>query len=324
MKKTLIASAALAAGLAFSGSALSAWTGWNIHTQNYPISDALDSFIENVEEATDGRVSGNLYHGGVLGSQGDAIQMMQIGSIHFAGFSLGPMGTEIPETNIVSLPFIFKDVNHMYRVMDGPFGKRLSNDMAPSGIMAIGWYDAGSRSFYNNTKPISKPSDVNGMKFRVMNNELYVDMVAELGGNATPMAYSEVYQSLKTGVVDGAENNPPSFESSNHYEVAKYYSMSNHLIIPECLCVSTKAWNSLSEEDKVIVQREADKSVAMQRELWAKRVKASRELAEKAGVKFNKVDDPKAFSDLMGPVYEKAIKATPILASYIEDIKKVD
>lgn len=323
MKKTLIASAALA-GLVFSGSALSAWTGWNIHNTNYPITDALDSFIKNVDEATDGRVSGTLYNGGVLGSQGDAIQMMQIGSIQFAGFSLGPMGTEIPETNIVSLPFIFKDVDHMYRVMDGPFGKRLSNDMAPSGIMSIGWYDAGSRSFYNNSKPILKPSDVNGMKFRVMNNELYVDMVAELGGNATPMAYSEVYQSLKTGVVDGAENNPPSFESSNHYEVAKYYSLSHHLIIPECLCVSTKAWNSLSDADKITVQKEADKSVAMQRELWTKRVKASRALAEKAGVKFNKVTDPKAFADLMGPVYEKAIKATPVLASYIEDIRKID
>ncbi|GAB3485662.1 TRAP transporter substrate-binding protein [Marinomonas epiphytica] len=323
MKKALITSAALAS-LAFSGSTLAAWTGWNIHNKDYPITDALESFIENAEKVTDGRVSGTLYNGAVLGSQGDAIQMMQIGSVQFAGFSLGPMGTEIPEANIVSLPFIFKNVDHMHRVLDGPFGQRLSDAMSNYGIKSLGWYDAGSRSFYNSVKPITKPSDVEGMKFRVMNNELYVGMIAALGGNATPMAFNEVYQSLKTGVVDGAENNPPSYESTNHYEVAEYYSLSHHLIIPECLCVSTKAWNELSAEDQAALQVEADKSVAMQRKSWAEREAASRSLVEKAGVKFNEVEDINAFASAMKPVYEKAIQATPVLASYIEEIQSID
>ena len=312
------------ASIAFSGSAFSAWTGWNIHNQNYPITDALESFMENAEKVTDGRVGGTLYNGGVLGSQGDAIQMMQLGSIQFAGFSLGPMGTAIPEANIVSLPFIFKNVDHMHRVLDGPFGERLSDAMSKYGIMSLGWYDAGSRSFYNNAKPIVNPSDVEGMKFRVMNNELYVGMIEALGGNATPMAFNEVYQSLKTGVVDGAENNPPSYESTNHYEVAKYYSLSHHLIIPECLCVSTKAWNELSSEDQTALKVEAKKSVAMQRGLWSKREAQSRSIVEKAGVEFNEVADITAFSSAMKPVYAKAIKETPVLASYIETIQSID
>ena len=323
MKKTLIHSVALA-GLVFSGSAMSAWTGWNIHNKDYPITDALESFIENAEKVTDGRVSGTLYNGAVLGSQGDAIQMMQIGSVQFAGFSLGPMGTEIPEVNVLSLPFIFKDVDHMHRVLDGEFGERLSDAMSKYGIISLGWYDAGARSFYNNSKPIVNPSDVEGMKFRVMNNELYVGMIESLDGNATPMAFNEVYQGLKTGVVDGAENNWPSFESTNHYEVAKYYSNSQHLIIPECLCVSTKAWNELSAEDQAALRIEADKSVAMQRELWKEREAKSRALVIEKGVQFNEVADKAAFAEAMKPVYAQAVKETPILASYIEAIQSVE
>lgn len=323
MRKTLIASTAIAS-LIFSGSALSAWTGWNIHNKDYPITDALESFIKNAEKVTDGRVSGTLYNGAVLGSQGDAIQMMQIGSVDFAGFNLGPMGTAIPEVNVLSLPFIFKDVDHMHRVMDGAFGEHLSEAMSKHGIISLGWYDAGARSFYNHVKPIVNPSDVEGMKFRVMNNELYVSMIESLKGNATPMAFNEVYQSLKTGVVDGAENNWPSYESTNHYEVAKFYSNSQHLIIPECLCVSTKAWGALSEADQAALKQEATKSVAMQRELWKKREAESRQLVVDSGVQFNEVADKAAFSEAMKPVYAQAIEAIPELEPFIKEIQSID
>lgn len=311
-------------GSLLSTTAQADWKGWNIHSTGYPLTVAIESFIDNVDKATDGRVSGRVYNGAVLGNQSDAIQMMQIGGIEFAGFSMGPMGTAIPEVNVLSLPFIFKNVDHMYRVMDGPFADRLNEAMAKYGIIALGYYDAGSRSFYNNSKPIVEPNDVADMKFRVMNNELYVNMVAALGGNGTPMAFSEVYQSLKTGVVDGAENNEPSYESTNHYEVAKYYSETQHLIIPECLCVSVKAWEKVSDADKEIVKAEAKKSVAMQRKLWKERVQASRDLIAKAGVKFNQVADKQAFSDAMKPVYEQAVKAQPVLASYIKQIQETE
>ncbi|RBO84762.1 TRAP transporter substrate-binding protein [Marinomonas aquiplantarum] len=310
-----------ASAVAFSSAANAEWKGWNIHNTGYPVTDALESFIKEADKATDGRVSGRVYNSSVLGSQSDAIQMLQVGAIQFAGFSLGPMGDAVPEVNVVSLPFIFKDLNHMHRVMDGPVGDQLSDAMAKKGIMSLAWYDGGARSFYNTAKPIQTPADVKGEKFRVMNNELYVGMVEALGGNATPMAYSEVYQSLKTGVVDGAENNWPSYDSSNHYEVAPYYSLTQHLIIPECVCVSVKAWNELSAKDQVAVKKAARDSSALQRKLWAQRDEESRKKVLASGVKFNEIKDKKAFSDAMKPVYAKAVKDNPSLKPFIEQIQ---
>ena len=165
---------------------------------------------------------------------------------------------------------------------------------------------------------------MDGLKFRVMSNELYVNMVDDLGGNATPMAYGEVYQSLKTGVIDGAENNYPSFESSNHYEVAKYYSITNHLIIPECICVSTATWDATSEEDKAIVTQAAVDAAVLQRELWAKREMESRAKVEAAGVEINEVEDPKAFQDAMAPVYAGFLEANPDLEPLVKDIQATE
>jgi tripartite ATP-independent transporter DctP family solute receptor len=300
------------------------WKGWNIHPADYPVSDAMEYFIEEADKRTDGRVSGRVYHSAVLGSQEDAISQMQIGGIDFAGFNLGPLGASVPEVNVVSLPFIFKDVEHMHRVMDGEVGQALSDAMAKTGVISLAWYDSGARSFYNTSKPINTPADMKGMKFRVMNNDLYVGMVEALGGNATPMAYSEVYQSLKTGVVDGAENNWPSYESSNHYEVSPYYSLTQHLILPECLCVSTKAWNALSDDDKATLKTIATESATLQRDLWAKRSAKSREAVLKSGVTFNEIADKAPFQDAMASVYEDAFKNNPSLKPLVEKIQATD
>jgi tripartite ATP-independent transporter DctP family solute receptor len=227
------AAAAATATLLLAGSAQAAeWRGWNIHVPDYPVSLGMDQFTAEIAEKSGGRLEAKSYHNGVLGSQPDAIEQMRLGSIDYAVFNLGPMGQVIPATNVVSLPFIFKNLDHMHRVLDGPVGEQLSAAMAEKGIVALAWYDSGARSFYNSKHPISTPDDVKGMKVRVMNNDLFVDMIASMGGNATPMAFSEVYSSIKTGVVDGAENNWPSYESTAHYEVAGYYSSTEHLIIP--------------------------------------------------------------------------------------------
>lgn len=320
-----IISAAVAAGLAITATAASAdWKGWNIHVPDYPVSVAMDDFIAKASQATDGKVSGKTYHGGVLGSQPDAITQMQIGGINFAVFNMGPMGPIVPETNVLSLPFIFKDMDHMHRVMDGAFGDKLGVAMEAKGLVPLAWYDSGARSFYNSQKPITTPADLDGMKFRVMNNELFVGMVEALGGNATPMAFSEVYQSLKTGVVDGAENNWPSYESTNHYEVAGYYSLSQHLILPECLCVSKASWDQLSVEEQVKVRAAARESAELQRQLWAERAKASETKVLASGVKFNEIADKAPFQDAMGEVYTAAIAKTPVLEELIADIKAVD
>ncbi len=212
----------------------------------------------------------------------------------------------------------------MHRVMDGAVGEEIGAAMAAKGLQPLAWYDSGARSFYNSKHPITKPDDVKGLKVRVMNNELFVGMVEALGGNATPMAFSEVFQSIKTGVVDGAENNWPSYESTNHYEVAGYYSLSEHLIIPECVCINTTVWEGLSDEDKDIVKTAARESAELQRKLWTERAEASRKKVVDSGVKFNEIADKSAFQKAMEPVYVKAIEANPLLEDLINKIKAVD
>ncbi|NND91224.1 MAG: TRAP transporter substrate-binding protein [Granulosicoccus sp.] len=305
-------------------SAQAQWRGWNIHVEDYPVSHGMEQFVEDIAEQTEGRVTGKVFHGGVLGSQPDAIQQVQVGALDFAVFSLGPMGQIVPESNVVSLPFIFKSIPQMYRLMDGEAGDAIDAGLQKKGIVALAWYDAGARSFYNSIKPINTPADVEGLKVRVMNNDLFVGMVASMGGNATPMAFAEVYQSLKTGVVDGAENNPPSYESTNHFEVAKYYSLSEHLIIPECLCVSLKAWEKLSPEDQAIVKAAGRASAETQRALWQEREKASLQKVIDAGTEVNEIADKSAFQAAMAPVYDQFLSDNPDLTDLVDLIRNAD
>ena len=295
------------------------WRGWNIHPEGYPNTVALDQFVKEVAETTD--INIQMFHGGVLGTQPDAIEQVRNAALEVGQFNLGPMGPIIPTTNVVSLPFIFNDVEHMHRAMDGDVGKIFEEAMAAEGLVPLAWYDSGSRSFYNSKRPIMTPADVEGLKVRVMNNDLFVDMVAQLGGNATPMAFGEVYQSLQTGVIDGAENNYPSYESTGHYEVAGFYSITDHLIIPECLCVATSVWEGLDAATQDAIRTAARNSAVTQRELWAKREAESRAKVEAAGSKVNEVENKVAFQERMAPVYEKFIESNPDLASVIEAIR---
>ena len=186
------------------------WRGWNIHPPEYPNSIALETFAKEVDERTEGRITPKVYHNAVLGDQPDAIEQTRNGALDFGNFNMGPMGPMVPAANVLSLPFIFESEERMYELMDGEIGERFAAAMEEQGLVALGWFGAGSRSLYNTDHPVETPKDVEGMKVRVMNNDLYVDMIDALGGNATPMAYGEVYQSLTTGVIDGAENNFPS------------------------------------------------------------------------------------------------------------------
>lgn len=300
------------------------WRGWAIHPEDYPNTVAMQAFADKVAEVTEGRVTPTVYANGILGSQPDAIEQVRSGALAWANFNMGPMGEIVPATNVLSLPFIFRDVEQMHHAMDGAVGQQFSDALTEAGIVALSWYDSGSRSFYNTKKPIHSPADMEGMKFRVMNNDLYVQMVDQLGGNATPMAYGEVYQSLQTGVIDGAENNYPSYESSNHYEVAKYYSVTNHLIIPECLCVAASVWEGVSDEDKVAIKAAAMESAQLQRQLWAEREGVSLEKVKASGVEVNNVDDPAAFQSAMGPIYDGFIAANPDLAQLIAEIQATE
>jgi len=326
---SLARASTLAVALAVPFAAVSAaqaveWRGWNIHVDDYPVSHGMESFMKEVSKKTDGRITGKVYHSGVLGSQPDAIEQVRLGIINFGVFSLGPMGQAVPEANVVSLPFIFKSVDQMYRLMDGEAGAAIDAGLQKKGIVALGWYDAGARSFYNSQKPINTPADVEGLKVRVMNNDLFVGMIESLGGNATPMAFAEVYQSLKTGVVDGAENNPPSYESTNHYEVAKYYSISEHLIIPECLCMSKVTFDALSAEDQAIVLEAGKASAELERKLWGEREKKSMETVLAGGTQVNQIADKAPFQNAMSPVYDSFLEDNPDLTDLVNLIRNAD
>lgn len=320
--KTMSAVAASAAVLLLSLPAQAEdWRGWNIHPPGYPNTEALESFAESVTERTEGRLTVQVYNNGVLGDQPDAIEQTRSGALDFANFNMGPMGPIVNETNVLSLPFIFSSVEHMHEVMDGEIGQQFADALAEKNLIALSWFDSGARSLYNTERPVRTPEDVQGMKIRVMNNDLYVEMIEALGGNATPMAYGEVYQALKTGVLDGAENNYPSFESSNHYEAADYYSLTEHLIIPECLCIAKASWEALSSEDQEVVREEAIKASELQRQLWVEGSQESRQIVLDAGIEINEVEDKAAFQEKMEPVYAAFIEENPDLESLIDAIR---
>lgn len=324
-RKTLL-SAAIGGTLAIAATSTSALElrGWNIHVEDYPVSIAMESFAAEVAERTNGEITAKTFHNGVLGDQPDAIEQVRLGAIDFGEFSLGPMGQAIPETNVVSLPFIFKSIPDMYKLMDGEVGEAIGAGMIAKGIVPLGWYDAGARSFYNSVRPINTPADVEGLKVRVMSNDLFVGMVESMDGNATPMAFGEVYQSIKTGVVDGAENNPPSYESTNHFEVAKYYSLTEHLIIPECLCMSLATWEKLTPEQQVIVKEAGHTSALLQRELWQAREAASMETVKAGGTEVNTIADKAPFQAAMVPVYDKFLADNPDLAGLVDMIRNAE
>jgi len=311
---------ALIAGFTVSTQAAE-WKGWNIHVAGYPNTIALDKFAELLNQKSGGKMQLKMYHAGTLGSQPDAIEQVRLGGLEIANFSLGPLGPVVPEANVVSLPFIFKDPDHAFRVLEGKAGDMINEGLAKKGLVSLAWYDGGARSFYNSKKPIQAPADVVGMKIRVMNNDLYSGMINALGGNPSPMAFSEVYQSLKTGVVDGAENNWPSYESTGHYEVAKYYSISQHLIIPETLCINADVWSKLSADEQKILKEAAQESALLQRKLWKERSQASEEKVLAGGAVANAIPDKSAFQAAMKPVYEKFLADNPDLRPLVEMIQ---
>lgn len=281
------------------------------HPDGYPTVEAVKYMGELIKERTKGAYSVEVYHSAQLGEEKDTIEQTQAGVIDLDRVSMGPFNGIVPETAVPSLPYIFRSVEHMRHVMDGPIGDEILKAFEAHNLIGLAFYDSGARSFYNTKKDITSMADMKGMKFRVIQSDVFVDMVNALGANATPMAYGEVYSALQTGVIDGAENNWPSFESAKHYEVAKHYTMDEHQIVPEVLVMSKASWDKLSPEDQAIVRQAAKDSVVKMRELWDAQEKKSRDIVEKAGVKVSEIDK-QPLIDAMKPVYEKYL-STPEL-----------
>ncbi len=279
------------------------------HPDGYPTVEAVKAMGKMLEESTGGRLCIEVYHSAQLGEEKDTIEQTQFGAIDLNRVSLGPFNNIIEETQIPSLPYIFRSVDHMHTVMDGPIGQEILDAFAAHDLIGLGFYDGGSRSFYNKEKPIKSMADLKGMKFRVMQSDMFVDMVSALGANATPLPYGEVYSSIQTGVIDGAENNWPSYDTSGHFEVAKYYTLDQHLIVPEVLVMSKKSWDKLSAEDQAAVRAAAKASVPVMRDLWVAQEKKSEEKVRAAGSEIITEIDKAPFIEAMKPVYEKYVKS---------------
>lgn len=289
------------------------------HPDGYPTVEGVKYFGELVKERTGGRYAVEIYHSAQLGEEKDTIEQVRSGVIELNRVSMAPFNGTVKETIIPALPYIFRSEDHMHKVMDGPIGDQIKAAFEPAGLVALAFYDAGSRSFYNSKQPIKTVADIKGLKFRVIQSDIFVDMTSALGANATPMPYGEVYSSVETGVIDGAENNFPSYDTAKHFEVAKYYSLDEHTILPEVFVMNKAAFDKLTPEDQAIFRQAAKDSVSKQRELWSARTAQSRAAVEKAGATINDVEK-QGFIDAMKPVYEKHIK-DEVLKKLVADVQ---
>jgi tripartite ATP-independent transporter DctP family solute receptor len=319
----LAATALVAAALMVStASAQTVLRSSDTHPDGYPTVEAVKYFGELLSEKTGGRYSVEVFHSAQLGEEADTIEQTQFGVIDMNRISIGAFGTQVPEATVVQLPFIFRSTEHFHNVLDGPIGDEILAAFDKVDLVALAYYDGGARSFYNSSKPINTPADMAGMKVRVMQSDIFVDMVAALGGNATPMPYGEVYSGIQTGVIDGAENNYPSFDTAGHAEVAKYYSLDEHLMVPEVLVISKIVFDAMTPEDQAAVRAAAKESVAKERDLWAAQEVASKAAVEALGVTINEVDK-KPFIDAMVPVYDKYV-TDPALKDLVARIQATE
>ena len=280
----------------------------DVHPAGYPTVVAVENMGKKLEKATNGRLSIQMYPSMQLGGEKEAIEQAQVGAIQFARVSVGALGPVIDELNVFSMPYLFRDTKHMQKVIDGPIGQELMDKVTNNpkvGLVALSFMDAGARSLYDTKKPIKNLDDLKGMKFRVMGNPMFVDMMTSLGGNGVSMGYDQVFSALQTGVVDGAENNMPSFVFDNHFQVAKFYTFDEHLIIPEMVVFSKKTWDTLSKEDQALLIKFGKEAQAEERVLWEQYEKEALDKAKAAGITISQISDKKAFQDAVKPVWDK-------------------
>ena len=277
------ATAALALSLSLPASALVIKSS-DVHPMGYPTTDAIEYMGELLNTWTGGRLKIEIYHSMQLGGEKEALEQVQLGALEMTRVSVGVVGPIVEEFNAFNLPYFFKSTDHMHKVVDGEIGTSLLNKLEAGGLIGLGYMDAGSRSFYNNVRPINKVEDLKGLKLRVMQNPIFVEMVNAMGGNGLPISFSELYTSMQTGVVDGAENNPPSYESGKHYEVAGYYSLTEHLMVPEIFVFSKKVWDTLSPLDQQLIRKASALTVTKERELWAAREQKSLDILKSKGI----------------------------------------
>jgi tripartite ATP-independent transporter DctP family solute receptor len=323
-------SAILAVGLGAAPAALAqskqVLKATDVHPLGYPTVEAVVRMGKKLETATNGRLSIQMYPSMQLGGEKEMIEQAQVGALQIARISVGPMGSIVDELNVFNMPFVFRDIPHMNKVIDGPIGdemlKKLT-DAPTSKLVGLAWMDAGARSFYNSKKPIKTIDDLKGLKIRMMGNPIFVDTANAIGANGIAMGFDQLISALQTGVVDGAENNPPSYESGKHYQFAKYYSLSEHLIIPEILVFSRVSWDKLSKEDQALIAKLGKEAQQEERTLWNEREKASMDELKKQGIEIISFspDEKKKFQTAVKPVWDKYGAKYTALVQRIQDVK---
>jgi tripartite ATP-independent transporter DctP family solute receptor len=289
---------------------------------NHSVHKAMLKMSEDLEKLSGGKMTIKIYPNQQLGSERESLELLQIGSLDMTKVSVGVLENFAPDMKVFGIPFLFRDKQHSFSVLDGPIGKKLLEEGEKFWLKGLCYYDAGSRSFYTKDKQVTTPDDLKGLKIRVMESATAMDMVRSLGGAPTPISWGELYTSLQQGVVDGAENNPPSFYLSRHYEVCKYYTINEHTMLPDALLVSTHLWGRLSEQEQQWLQEAADNSVAYQRELWAISEREALEEVEKAGVEVI-YPDKAPFEEAVQGIYDQ-YKDDKVMSSLIEQIQQTN
>jgi tripartite ATP-independent transporter DctP family solute receptor len=280
----------------------------DVHPTGYPTVAAVEAMGKKLEAATNGRVSIQMFPSMQLGGEKEMIEQAQVGALQIARISVGPMGPLVPEFNVFNLPFVFRDGTHMEKVIDGEIGTELLTKLSnhpTAGLIGLCYMNAGVRNVYNSKKPINELADLKGLKIRMMGNPLFVDTMNALGGNGVAMGFDQLINGMQTGVVDGAENNEPSFESGQHYRYAKFYSKTGHLMIPEILVFSKSSFNAMSKEDQALIMKMSKEAQLEQRKLWNEREAASLKKMVEAGAVVNEVKNKQAFQDAVKPVWDK-------------------
>jgi tripartite ATP-independent transporter DctP family solute receptor len=287
---------------------------------SHPVHAAMIHMAERVEEKSDGTVKIQVYPNQQLGSERELVELLQIGSLAMTKVSTAAMEGFAPEIKVLSQPYLFRDDDHQLRVLQGPIGKDLLAAGEKYWFKGLCFYDAGKRSFYTKTSPVENPEDIKGLKIRVMESPTAVRLIQSFGGSPTPVSFGELYTALQQGIVDGAENNPPSLLTSRHYEVCKFYSLNEHTAVPDMMIVSTKVWERLSDQEKQWLQEAADESATYQYKLWAESVDESMRILQEAGVQVS-YPDKEPFRKAVEGMYEALKTNDPEMYELVEKIR---
>ncbi|GKS84666.1 TRAP transporter substrate-binding protein [Acidovorax sp. SUPP1855] len=304
LKTTLATLAALTLG--FGAAQATELRSADIHPDDYPTVTAVKFMGERLKALSGGKHTIKVFNNGALGSEKDTIEQAKIGALQLVRINIGAMNNICPETVVPTMPFLFRSVDHLHKVLDGPIGEEILKACEKQGFVGLAYYDSGARSMFTAKKPVRSFADMKGLKVRVQQSDLWVSMLEAMGANATPMPMGEVYTGLKTGLIDAAENNYPTYESSRSFEVAKYYTKTEHSMAPEMLLFSKRAWDRLSPEEQGWIRQAAKESVPYMRKQWAEREIKSLATVKAGGAEIIEIDKA-PFQAAMKPVYDKFI-----------------